>query len=291
MSRNERATPLRDAATAGNAVAFAVAYDRYAPALYALLLRNVRDAQRAQEILQDAFVAAWSNAKNFDPATSSELTWLVTMARSRVGAGSFVDTAVDPVPPPPNVRAAMLRRIDRFDRLTTLEKPAPPTTPRWWFLASAAIVLVLAALSLIQVQRSREELRHLDDEIVRLREERQKLSQTLAAMSGASTISLAAGPRVPQASGRVFLDSARGRAVAFFHGLPPSGEDRTYQLWIFPAEGAAAQSAGIFAVDPSGNGSLILQSLPSATSRLIVTLEPGDGAEAPSGEKVLDSRP
>ena len=67
----------------GDAAAFGRAYDQYAPTLYGLLLRIVRDAEDAREVLQETFLNAWSNASSFDPKRGSEIAWLITMARSR----------------------------------------------------------------------------------------------------------------------------------------------------------------------------------------------------------------
>jgi RNA polymerase sigma-70 factor, ECF subfamily len=75
--------PLRDAALAGNTTDFGVAYDQYAPVLYGLLLRVLRDPGDAQEILQETFLTAWKDARKFDPQRGSELAWLIAMARSR----------------------------------------------------------------------------------------------------------------------------------------------------------------------------------------------------------------
>src|SRR6266571_8016614 len=75
--------PLRDAALAGNTTDFGVAYDQYAPVLYGLLLRVLRDSSDAQEILQETFLSAWKDARKFDPERGSELAWLIAMARSR----------------------------------------------------------------------------------------------------------------------------------------------------------------------------------------------------------------
>lgn len=75
--------PLCDAAQGGNTFAFGAAYDQYAPVLYGLLLRILRDAGDAQEILQETFLAAWKDAPKFDGSRGSELGWLISMARSR----------------------------------------------------------------------------------------------------------------------------------------------------------------------------------------------------------------
>ena len=75
--------PLCDAALAQNSFAFGAAYDQYAPVLYGLLLRVLRDPGDAQEILQETFLSAWNDARKFDSTRGSELAWLISMARSR----------------------------------------------------------------------------------------------------------------------------------------------------------------------------------------------------------------
>lgn len=75
--------PLCDAALAGDSAGFGAAYDQYASVLYGLLLRILKDAEDAQEILQETFLVAWRDARKFDSSRGSELAWLITMARSR----------------------------------------------------------------------------------------------------------------------------------------------------------------------------------------------------------------
>jgi len=82
-SRRLTTHPLRDAAVAGKTSDFGAAYDRYAPVVYGLLIRILRDPGDAQEILQETFLTAWTDARKFDPARGSELAWLIAMARSR----------------------------------------------------------------------------------------------------------------------------------------------------------------------------------------------------------------
>ena len=75
--------PLCDAATEANSFAFGAAYDTYAPVVYGLLLRILRNAEDAQEVLQETFLVAWNDARKFDASRGSELAWLISMARSR----------------------------------------------------------------------------------------------------------------------------------------------------------------------------------------------------------------
>ena len=74
---------LLPAVAEGDISAFETLYDRHAPTLYALLLRILGSAEDAQEVLQETFVKAWSNAKMFDAVRGSEVAWLISIARSR----------------------------------------------------------------------------------------------------------------------------------------------------------------------------------------------------------------
>lgn len=67
----------------GDTTAFESLYDRYSSTLYALLLRILSNPEDAQEVLQETFVKAWTNAKMFDSARGSEVAWLISIARSR----------------------------------------------------------------------------------------------------------------------------------------------------------------------------------------------------------------
>src|SRR3954468_10332575 len=67
----------------GDPTAFESLYDRYSSTLYALLLRILANPEDAQEVLQETFVKAWTNARMFDAARGSEIAWLISIARSR----------------------------------------------------------------------------------------------------------------------------------------------------------------------------------------------------------------
>jgi RNA polymerase sigma-70 factor (ECF subfamily) len=58
-------------------------YDRYAGMLSAVLNRILRDAQSAEEILQDIFYQLWHKAADFDATRGSLPGWLMVIARNR----------------------------------------------------------------------------------------------------------------------------------------------------------------------------------------------------------------
>src|SRR6202034_4718060 len=58
-------------------------YDRYAGMLYAMLVRILRDASAAEEILQDLFLQLWRGAARFDASRGSLPAWLMVIGRKR----------------------------------------------------------------------------------------------------------------------------------------------------------------------------------------------------------------
>jgi RNA polymerase sigma-70 factor (ECF subfamily) len=68
---------------AGDRQAFAPFYDRYAPLVYPLVLRIVRDRQDAADVIQDVFWEAWQVAHTYDSLRGTPEAWIVMRARSR----------------------------------------------------------------------------------------------------------------------------------------------------------------------------------------------------------------
>lgn len=76
-------TPLISDVARGDIAAFEKLYDRHSATVYALLLRILSNPEDAQEVLQETFVKAWRQARQFDPTRGSEVAWLISIARSR----------------------------------------------------------------------------------------------------------------------------------------------------------------------------------------------------------------
>ena len=67
----------------GDETAFAAAYDRHAPLVYGAVVRFVGDREAAAEVVQDAFMALWRRAHQFDATSGSLAGWLLGIARHR----------------------------------------------------------------------------------------------------------------------------------------------------------------------------------------------------------------
>jgi RNA polymerase sigma-70 factor (ECF subfamily) len=83
MNISVESSSLLPAVARGDLDAFERLYDRHSSTLYALLLRILANPDDAQEVLQETFVKAWTNAKMFDAVRGSDVAWLISIARSR----------------------------------------------------------------------------------------------------------------------------------------------------------------------------------------------------------------
>lgn len=68
---------------ARDAAALEELYKLVSPLLLAMLLRMLKQRDRAEDVLQDAFVQIWQRANQFDHTRGRALAWLVSIARYR----------------------------------------------------------------------------------------------------------------------------------------------------------------------------------------------------------------
>jgi RNA polymerase sigma-70 factor, ECF subfamily len=67
----------------GDTAAVGVFYDLHAATLFALACRILRDADEAEDVLQDVFLQVWDKAALFDPAQGRPLAWVLTLTRHK----------------------------------------------------------------------------------------------------------------------------------------------------------------------------------------------------------------
>ncbi len=66
-----------------DAKAFSQLYEKTAPLLMGVALRVTRRREMAEEVLHDAFVKVWNQAKSFDPLALQPVAWLSAIVRNR----------------------------------------------------------------------------------------------------------------------------------------------------------------------------------------------------------------
>jgi RNA polymerase sigma-70 factor (ECF subfamily) len=98
----------------GDREAFARVYDRTVAGVYGLVLRMLRDPVRAQEVVRETYLDAWSQAHRYDPCQGSASAWITGLAHRRavarvraVGRLTLSDATAEPTrETSPEVRAA-----------------------------------------------------------------------------------------------------------------------------------------------------------------------------------------
>ena len=103
-------------------------------------------------------------------------------------------------------------------------------------------------------------------------------------MSFASPVS----PPSPSATGTVALNHTQGTAMLEVNGLPPTPDDKEYEVWWI-GEKQGPLSAGLF--EPLSHGATIVSlDLPPPGEVVLasaITLEPRGGVDKPSGAMYL----
>ncbi len=100
----------------------------------------------------------------------------------------------------------------------------------------------------------------------------------------AQRVTLVAAHAVPEPAGHAVYLPARGALVFTASNLRPLPANKTYELWVIPANGTAPVPAGIFQPDARGMASVLLPNLPrGVTAKAFgVTMENSGGSATPT---------
>lgn len=63
--------------------ALSLLYDKYAGAIYSVIIKMVRDEGKAQNLLQDTFMTVWDKAESYDASKGRFYTWVFRIARNK----------------------------------------------------------------------------------------------------------------------------------------------------------------------------------------------------------------
>ena len=108
---------------------------------------------------------------------------------------------------------------------------------------------------------------------------------TLASLGPDARVARLAGlPASPSATGTVALSPTQGTAMLEVNGLPPTPDDKEYEVWWIGAKQGPVK-AGLF--EPSSHGATIVSLYLPPPGEIVlasaITLEPLGGVEKPSG--------
>jgi anti-sigma-K factor RskA len=218
-----------------------------------------------------------------EPAESNEIDEHVTtdcahcldaIQKAFVTASALAELA-EPVAPPPGVR----------ERLVAAITPAKPAR-RWSW---AVFVLGAASVCLFAVAIwSNNTLQTVRQRLSLVVGERDQLRSAVEILSRQETRTIQFGPATSGPHGRLLVNP-KGGFVVTGSDLPPIAEDKTFELWLVPANGQPPVPAGLFR--PDANNSFVHVSRdpvdPAKIAAVAVSVEPRAGSLAPTTKPFL----
>ena len=79
----QRAVGLIERMAAGDEAALAAFYQDFAPTLYGLALKMMKDEKEAEDVLQEGFIYIWRKAAAYNPQLNSPFGWAVMIVRNK----------------------------------------------------------------------------------------------------------------------------------------------------------------------------------------------------------------
>ncbi len=206
--------------------------------------------------------------------------------------------AVPQVPPPSGAKDRLFRAagID----LSQITKTAPeiagnvvPIQPRrrgstlaWVGWVAAAACLFYAVQVHETDQAMRKQVRAQIAQIQQSNLSAARAREVLDVLSSpqAQRVTLVAAHAVPEPAGQAVYLPARGALVFTASNLRPLPANKTYELWVIPANGTAPVPAGTFQPDARGMASVLLPNLPRGIKAKAfgVTMENSGGSATPT---------
>lgn len=176
--------------------------------------------------------------------------------------------------------------------VTVIDSKRPARRVSVWIPWMAAAALLFLTVSLWMRVRS------LNDELGRhYQMEAQMAAQTSHAQQvldvltapASKRVLLVAGKAKPEPTGRAVYLAENGGLIFQGSDLAPLPENKTYELWVIPANGQVPIPAGLFRPDAAGSASVVMPPLPKgiAAKAFGVTIEKAEGSLTPTAPIVL----
>lgn len=176
--------------------------------------------------------------------------------------------------------------------VTSIETKRPGRRVAMWVGWLAAAAALLFAVSLEQKVRS------LNDQLARQQaiasqqeSETARARQVLDVLTAptAKRVLLTAAKAKPEPTGRAVYLADNGGLVFQASDLAKLDDNKTYELWVIPANGQAPIPAGLFRPDAGGSASVLLPPLPKGVPAKAfgVTIEKAEGSPTPTAPIIL----
>jgi len=213
-----------------------------------------------------------------------------------LGDLSLVSLTVPQEPLPAEARDRFLQRLrtENGTKRPEVVKPAlvPPPTVRKsnWFSglgwAAAAAALLFAAYMGNTAHNLRQQLDSQRYQNVQLSNQASRAQQILNVLTSRTarrvTLTEVKASTLPTA--HVIYERDKGALIFVASNLHPVQTNKTYELWLIPANGQAPIPAGLFRPDVNGSASVVLPPLPTGVEAKAfgVTVEDAQGATTPT---------
>jgi anti-sigma-K factor RskA len=218
-----------------------------------------------------------------------------------MGDLALVALSADPQPLPEGARERFLSRIaedakqaEHHARLAKIIPFNPVVVGRvsvWAPRVAVAALLIIAAGLSWEVMHLDIRLRHETAELHRMAEESARAQAVVDTLNApaAQRVLLTSVKTPPAPTGRAVYVPATGALVFQGNNLASLPADKTYELWVIPANGSAPIPAGLFRPDAAGNASVLLPELPKGVPAKAfgITVEKASGSDTPTAPILL----
>jgi len=158
------------------------------------------------------------------------------------------------------------------------------------WIAAAAMLMIAVGLGL-QISHLRTDLNAENGRLEALHAARSHDERVAELLSSpvAQKVVLTAPKTPPVPTGRAVYLASRGELLFQASNLKEIPRDKSYELWVIPANGASPIPAGLFRPDAAGNGAVVLPEIPTGVEAKAfgVTLENAGGSKTPTAPILL----
>jgi len=158
-----------------------------------------------------------------------------------------------------------------------------------WSLVGAMAVLAFAML--LKIGDLNREMKKLKADEAQQTAHAARAQQVLDVLTAATAqhVLLTAANAHPVPGGRAVYLASTGGLIFQANNLAAIPADKTYELWVIPADGKAPIPAGLFRPDAAGDASVVLPPLPSGVPAKAfgVTMEKATGSPTPTAPILL----
>ena len=214
---------------------------------------------------------------------------------------ALVAMSVEQRPIPEGARQRFVERLAADTRRTggaasapvvPIDAKRPARRAAVWIGWLAAAASLLFALSLEQKVRTlNNELAQQKEMAVGQAAANARAQQVLDVLTApaAKHVLLTAAMAKPEPTGRAVYLAETGGLVFQANDLAQLAQDKTYELWVIPANGQAPIPAGLFRPDAAGSASVVMPALPRGVPAKAfgVTIEKAEGSTTPTAPILL----